>query len=197
MYVGQTVRPFEERFAEHRRKKKSLLSRAFNKYGIDNFEYEIIDKAKTVDELNSKEDYWIKKLNTKFPSGYNLCYGGGNTRGYNHTEIARKRMSMAWKERGAPKGKKNPFYGKKHTEETKEHLRELWASGKREITPEWREKIEANRYTVKVRNITTGEVFDSIKEAADKHNVEATHITRVCKGKRKSCGGYKWEYVDQ
>ena len=194
-YVGQTVRPFEERFAEHRRK-DSLLNRAFIKYGVENFDYEIIDTSSDVNELNKKEVFWIKQLNTKFPGGYNLCYGGGNTKGYLHSEIAKRRMSMTKKKLGSMKGEKNHFYGKKHSEETKEHLRNLWATGERKITPEWRDKIEANRHTVKVRNIDTGEVFNSIKEAADKYNTESTHITRVCRGGRKSCAGYRWEYLD-
>ena len=44
--------------------------------------------------------------------------------------------------------------------------------------------------------IETGEIFDTIIKAAEKYNIKATHITRVCKGKRKSTGGYHWQYVD-
>lgn len=194
-YVGQTVRPFEDRFSEHRRK-DSLLSRAFKKYGIENFDHEIIDTASDVNELNEKEIFWTKQLNSKFPNGYNLCDGGDNTKGYRHSEEAKQKMSTTKKRLGSMKGEKNHFHGKKHSEETKAHLRSLWTSGKRTITPEWRAKIEANRYTVKVRNIDTGEVFNSIKEAADKYNINRTHITRVCRGRRKRTGGYRWEYLD-
>lgn len=193
--MGQTVRPFEDRFSEHRRK-DSLLSRAFKKYGIENFDHEIIDTASDVNELNEKEIFWTKQLNSKFPNGYNLCDGGDNTKGYRHSEEAKQKMSTTKKRLGSMKGEKNHFHGKKHSEETKAHLRSLWTSGKRTITPEWRAKIEANRYTVKVRNIDTGEVFNSIKEAADKYNINRTHITRVCRGRRKRTGGYRWEYLD-
>ena len=45
---------------------------AIRKYGKDNFEYEQIDSANTVEELTEKEDYWIIKLNTLTPNGYNM-----------------------------------------------------------------------------------------------------------------------------
>jgi len=52
---------------------------AIKKYGIDNFNFEIIDTAKTIDELNDKEVFWISKLNsTDKDVGYNLDSGGSN-----------------------------------------------------------------------------------------------------------------------
>jgi hypothetical protein len=37
--------------------------------------------------------------------------------------------------------------------------------------------------------------FSSIKEAAEKTKANDRHISAVCKGKRKTTGGYKWKYV--
>ena len=194
-YVGQTTRPFEHRFSEHRRK-DSLLSRAFKKYGIENFEHEILDTASDMDELNEKEIFWIKRLNTKRPNGYNLCDGGDNTKGYRHTEEAKQKMSATKKRLGSMKGEKNHFYGKKHSEETKAHLKSLWTSGKRTITPEWRAKLIASQRTVKVRNVDTGEVFKSVKAAAEKYNVNPSNVSRACREKTRRAGGQRWEYPD-
>lgn len=47
----------------------------------------------------------------------------------------------------------------------------------------------------KVMCIETGETFDCVSAAAKKYNVEAGNIGRVCNGKRKTCGGYHWEYL--
>ena len=176
VYIGQTARPLEVRMAEHARHTKLPFDRAVNKYGLENFKVEVIDHAETVEELNRKEIYWIKQYNSFGENGYNLCEGGGNTKGYHHTEESKRRMSEHHK--GMFEGANNPFYGKQHSEATKAK----WI-GKR-VTK-----------TVKVRNIDTGEIFNMIKEAANKYGVEPTHITRVCKGKRKTAGGYRWEYV--
>lgn len=50
---------------------------ALEKYGKDNFTKEIIDTADTIDELDEKEKYWIKELNSQDRSiGYNIRSGG-------------------------------------------------------------------------------------------------------------------------
>ena len=194
-YVGQTVRTAEERFKEHCRDKKMYISQAIRKYGKENFLVETIDSALLIDDLNEKEIYWIEEFKTKKPNGYNLCDGGDNTLGYNHTLEARMKMSMTKKSLGSMVGVKNHFYGKSHTKETREKMSAAWKSGRRVMTPELKEKLKESHYTRKVMNVTTGEIFNSIKEASETHGIKATHITRVCRGRRKSTGGFKWKYV--
>ena len=36
--------------------------------------------------------------------------------------------------------------------------------------------------------------FNSIREAERKTNIQHSSISKVCKGKKKSAGGYKWKY---
>lgn len=85
-YIGKTVQNIHTRFSEHvfestkERGKQRPLYRAFNKYGIENFEISIIEKVNDISELSSREIYWIEKLNT-FHFGYNATKGGdGNLR---------------------------------------------------------------------------------------------------------------------
>lgn len=94
-----------------------------NKYGIENFSFEIVEECKK-DELSNKEKYWIEYYNTTPPNGYNLTKGGdgGNTFQYrtkDEMEITRKRISEA------NSGTKNSFYGKHHSHETKAFLRKI------------------------------------------------------------------------
>lgn len=53
------------------------LMRAFRKYGVDNFKFEIIEECKN-EELNQKEIYWIDYFDTFF-HGYNQTLGGDTT----------------------------------------------------------------------------------------------------------------------
>lgn len=191
MYVGQTTRTLEERTNEHLRHNKTAFDKALSKYGISNFEYKVIDTATTIEELNTKEIYWIKKLNSLAPNGYNLCFGGNNTLGYNHRKDTKEKMRLAKK--GKFEGENNPFYGKKHTEETRKKMREAWTDSRKEKLVQMTKTRKT--HTVKVRNVDTGEVFNSIKAAGEKYNIKPTHITRVCKGKRKTTGGFRWEYI--
>ena len=87
VYIGQTVRPIEQRFKRHLTDALNNIldthfARAIRKYGKENFIIEQIDEAQTQDELNQKEQYWIKYYNS-VNEGYNetdaISKCGGNT----------------------------------------------------------------------------------------------------------------------
>lgn len=75
VYIGQTIRPIEQRFHRHisdalNNVSDTHLARAIRKYGKDSFVIEKIDSAKTQEELNGKEQYWIRYYNS-VKYGYN------------------------------------------------------------------------------------------------------------------------------
>lgn len=75
-YVGQSNN-IERRFKEHQtcgRRSGIPLDVAIEKYGIENFVYEVLEEC-SIDELNAKETYWIEKLQTNL-TGYNCNLGG-------------------------------------------------------------------------------------------------------------------------
>lgn len=50
----------------------------------------------------------------------------------------------------------------------------------------------------KVECIETGEIFESATDAARKiPNTTQSKICMVCRGQRKTCGGYHWRYVEK
>ena len=49
----------------------------------------------------------------------------------------------------------------------------------------------------KVICITTGEIFNSMREACRKYNIHTGSMTECCQGKRKTAGGYKWKYFKE
>lgn len=75
IYVGQTTRTLEERFAAHS-KADSLLGRDIREFGEENFTKEVIEECETPDQLNEREIFWIAELDCKFPNGYNTMNGG-------------------------------------------------------------------------------------------------------------------------
>jgi hypothetical protein len=77
VYVGQTVRSFEKRMQEHRQESSgcTLIRRAIDKYG-DEMNYEIIEENVPQEQLDEREIYWIKELNSLAPGGYNCTTGG-------------------------------------------------------------------------------------------------------------------------
>lgn len=77
-YVGQTIHTLSERWANHCSKNSGCiaLKNAIHKYGKDSFKIEEIDTASKREDLDEKERFWISKLNTLSPNGYNLKSGG-------------------------------------------------------------------------------------------------------------------------
>lgn len=110
VYIGQSINIYT-RWQEHLRlakasnKKSSIISKAINKYGIENFNFEILlsynSKEISKEILNLNEDLYIlkyKSTNKKY--GYNI-----------------KRVDMH--------DKYNTFYGKHHKASTKKTLSEI------------------------------------------------------------------------
>lgn len=79
-YIGQTRYTLEFRWRQHQHKKdNTYFHNAIHKYGIENFELEILEECDT-ELLNSKEMFYIAKYDS-FKNGYNLTLGGnGNKR---------------------------------------------------------------------------------------------------------------------
>ncbi len=48
------------------------LRQDIEKFGLENFDFEILDSASTQEELNRKQKEYIKKYNSREPHGYNL-----------------------------------------------------------------------------------------------------------------------------
>ena len=80
-YIGQSVN-IEKRwtneiasaFNENSASFSYPLSRAFRKYGIQNFSFEVVQEC-SLSELNDAEMNWIQKENS-FMNGYNQTLGG-------------------------------------------------------------------------------------------------------------------------
>lgn len=63
--------------------------------------------------------------------------------------------------------------------------------------PKCGRKIASAKQMIKVKNITTGEIFDNVSEAAKKYNVGKAGIGACCRGITKTSNGYEWCYIDK
>lgn len=53
-----------------------ILKQAIQKYGKESFVKEILEHCDTIEQLNEREIFWIKELNSQIPNGYNIAEGG-------------------------------------------------------------------------------------------------------------------------
>lgn len=90
------------------------------------------------------------------------------------------------------KGENNHFYGKRHTEETKDKMRKPKSDSHRRHLSEAR-SIKIVQLDKDMRLINT---FNSSKEASEILGFDQGHINKCCNGKRKTHKGYKWMYYE-
>ena len=81
-YIGKSSN-IEERWKYHKlrcfdeKEWNKPLYRAFRKYGVENFSFEIIEELNDYEkESNLKEQYWIQYYNCYGDNGYNATLGG-------------------------------------------------------------------------------------------------------------------------
>ena len=111
------------------------LTMAIKKYGRENFIKETIEVCNSLEELNDRECFWIKKFNsTNKKIGYNLTNGGegGDTRKY-YSEDEKQLYNMKMSTSMKNSEKYNEFIKKTTGVKRPGHstkLKELYASGK-------------------------------------------------------------------
>lgn len=114
--------------------------------------------------------------------------------GENHWNFGKK-MKNETKEKISKSHKGMVF-----TEEHKKNLslghkgQKAWNKGLK-ISEEEKNKQRYSHKHLSVVCVETNEQFYSIREANRKTNINVSHIAEVCKGIRKTAGGYHWEYV--
>ena len=207
-YIGITSQKPERRWRKNGDgyKDNSYFWRAIQKYGWDNFKHDILFYNLTKKEAEQKEVELISYYNSNDVNfGYNMSVGGeSGSKGYKYTNEQKKHMSEIHK------GEKNGMYGKHHTKEAIEkgriaHLKEnlsedtlykmsIAKKGKKRD----RQSVEKQIATIsnKVICIETSTVYNNTKEAGALNNLDPSSISKVCRGERKTSGGFHWCYGD-
>ena len=220
LYIGQT-QDFYYRFYQHRKNKtkKTAIANAFRKYGFENFEIEILEHHLSLDNLNEREEFWIEKTCSYLSGiGYNMLRYANTTRGYLHKDETKAKIAKTKADRDSQRGENNPFYGRKHTQETLDKI----AKANSRPQPEYRKKqvseynqshiADFEKRVVQI-DLKTGldiKIWDSALKASDGLGMKsATNISGCCTKKpytqpnrsgiyvKKSAGGYGWRFADQ
>ena len=222
-YVGQT-NDFNRRYKEHidaminknNDEYNKPIHRALRKYGLDNFEVEILkENLSTLCLLNMYECYYIKKFDLlcKNGKGYNISDGGSNGNpfaGKTDEEMEEIRRKRSEARKGKYCGENNPMYGvhrygkdapnygKHHTEETKQRLSE---AKKSENNPMYgvhrygKDAPNTKRVAQYDKQMNLIKIWDYVKQVTEELGIGNNNIYNCCKGRQKTAGGYIWRYV--
>ena len=99
-YIGQSVNindrlSWHKELLQHNNHPNIHLQNSVNKYGFENFRFEIIEECDK-DDLSIRERYWISHYNS-MNEGYNMISGGENIPGWQQTDEVRNKISKALK----------------------------------------------------------------------------------------------------
>jgi group I intron endonuclease len=178
IYIGQTIRTFEKRWKEHcsGNENYSAISKAIKKYGIQNFETEILFECDN-NELDEYEKISIEEYNSLCPNGYNIQTGG--SLGKEHCIESKEKM------RQSKLGVKNHNFGKPRTDKCKQNI-SISKSGEKhhfygkELTLEHKLKLSKSH---KDDNLPMYLIH--LKERPEAYQAEGYLVSNHPKGKNK------------
>lgn len=206
IYIGQTKRP-KIRYKEHIyfKDKSSLLDRAINKYGVENFIYEILEKIENEDlsivkqQMDELETNYIKEYNSLYPTGYNLISGPPKAFKKKISAEQRGEKTKRQQHNGGPGVPKGTNIGITRSLEEKVQISQKLKS-KPKRNGKSNKGIKKPHYKVAQINIETNEVIEIFKNAiiaAKKVGCSQTNIRNVINGKQISASGFKWIKIQE
>ena len=132
VYIGSSVN-IDRRWVQHKQdltsgKHHSIhLQQAWDKYGEQNFKFEIIEEVQKQEHLISYEQVYLEYYKSyEGDKGYNICKVAGSPLGLRHSEETKRKMSEAKRKQSEETKKKisEAHNGKKLSEETKRKIGE-------------------------------------------------------------------------
>jgi group I intron endonuclease len=209
VYIGKSEKPFNSKYLGS----GILLHKAILKYGISNFKVELIEYCDSLNQLNTREKYWILKY---LKNSYNLAEGGTGgwtTKNYNSTRLKKYKEKLSSSQKGRivssytkeklSKINKNRFCGNRET--ISESLKKVWADPqsaynsleyRRKLSDSAKNRVWKEETKVKIRNSKIGSnnpmavriqvddiIYETRRECAKAHSISETAVTKRCLSK--------------
>ena len=203
VYIGITSRLPEKRWGRNGCNYRSNhhFYNAILKYGWDSgFSHEILYSGLTKENAEEYERDLIRHFNSANPEyGYNIALGGNSVGKMSDATKKKISASNKGKRRTLDQRKKMSDIAKESSLERSERFRKIRANFKNwndgvVFTEEQKDLIKGNTY----RPVYCSELnrtFKSISFAARELDLYPELICQVCMGRRKTTGGYHFEYA--
>lgn len=194
-YGGYTTTGFK--FTEEQKKNMSQarIGRKLRPRTEDEKEYHsnIMKEKWSTTEYRTLREKINSSIEHKLKVSESLKGANNGMYGKKHSLNAREKMSKS------RYGENNIWYGRSKSQEYREKIKNSLKKyyEEHEVSNETKEKISrkvstpVNQYTMDGTFIQS---FASTIHASNALNIDSSCIVKVCKGKRKSAGGYLWKY---
>jgi group I intron endonuclease len=218
IYIGQSIN-IKKRFQEHKNCKENRpLYKAFKKYGINNFDFEVICECEKKD-LDKLEKQYIRKYKSNISGiGYNLTKGGTNIFAIQkklndmpkedfkkwHKKIGAKHkgkiVSQEQKEK-ISKTLKEYFKDENNRKRLSEQRKGKTLSSSTRLKMSMVQQESMKQYAKKVlqydlNNNLIAE-YESLQDVGRKTGFKVGGISKCCLGKGNTAYGFKWKYDEE
>lgn len=189
VYIGKTEFSIEKRFNEHchdcyrRDKENRPLYSAMKKYGIQHFKIILIEETNNPIE---REKYWIKEYNS-YKDGYNATIGGDGKSYIDYKQVIE--LYNRLQNQAEVARTLNISVDSVHNILIEKNIK-LFSGGEVAQKAFSKPVAQLDKNTKEIIKI-----FSSCKEAEKAIGIHG-HIEQCCNGKRKTCGGYCWKFID-
>ena len=206
-YVGITSRKPQERWGRGSGYAGQRFGSAIKKYGWDGFDHIILKLGMTRVDAEKEEKRLIsawKSNNVAF--GYNVAEGGNlSAPGFAKIALRIKKENKTIR----PVINLETLEVFDSCEEAAEHYGlnppniSATLSRPQRTVGGFHWIVASDTYTcpggkkTPVINLDTGELFESINDAAQKHNISRRCIGRACAGERPKAAGYRWAFAKE
>lgn len=204
-YIGYTKQTIEKRFNQHCKSSsfKMVICKAIKKYGVENFQVQLIEQFDNRADAINKEIQLIEIMKPE----YNIHCGGTGGPMYGPMNgMYGKKHTDKWKTHKSLmcSGEKNPMFGRSHSEEAKQKIS---ASRKRKptrlgqsLSEEHKQKLRVPKSELtkqKMRNtyLVNGIVINNAKQYCIENNLNYVCFTQAAK-KQKPYKGMiiEWQH---
>ena len=167
VYIGQSV-DIGRRWRQHMTAEDDIyFHKAIQKYGVENFEWEVIEKCKK-SELDERESYWIEYYDS-FNKGYNCTKGGDGVSGGEDHPRRKGGISLD----PEPLKQYSKQYNKQYYEVNKEELKEYREANKEKKKEYNKQYRDANKENIKqYREANKEKIKQQMKEYYEAHKEE-------------------------
>ena len=190
IYIGQAIN-LHKRIIRYSMsstyKKQPKLKNSFEKYGVENHQFNIIEYC-SEEDLNCSERFWQDEFEVLSKNGLNCVLQECGQARKVYTKELRKKIS------DSKLGEKNPNWGKKMTQEVKDKRNVNRKSTKgRIVSEEIKQKMKDNHYDVSGGNnpraklticLNTGIFYDCLKDVCETYNLNYKKTTTEVKNNK-------------